>query len=577
MEEKVRRLKQNTLGQYALASFVIMVGLVVASWFVVYAKHKHNIEDLRVHSAAMEQRPVDLGDPYFLDHVIFEANASFWTSYWVVVAGLGALYLTSVLIVWRGYRTMSRQRSKVVNTNAELHERQKLLQTVINSAPVILWSVDSDGVYTFADGKGLETFGMQPSELVGRKFADMYPPDSQGRSHIERALAGEDVSTINKIGWLVFDNHCSPLIDEDGRIVGAVGVSIDITELKQAEDSLRASEARFRALVENTNDFIWEIDAQGRYTYCSPNVASIIGYEAAEILGKTPFDFMPPDDAKRIGERFEDIAAMEEPFTLLIHQFQHKDGWLGFMECSGRPAYDQDGRFRGYRGVDRNITERIQAEEERAKRATELEKALHNLQDTQQQLIQSAKLASLGELVAGVAHELNNPLAAIWGTAQLLVKQSHSEEVKDNRAVIEAETARSVKIVQNLLSFARKHRSEKRCASVNEALLKTLELRAYELRVNNIDLVSDLQEDLPQTWFDFNQMQQVFLNIIINAEQAMSDAHGSGSLTVTSRKVGESIQVTFTNDGPGIPPISRSASSTPSSPPKRWERERGWA
>ncbi|MBI2855310.1 MAG: PAS domain S-box protein, partial [Chloroflexi bacterium] len=282
-------------------------------------------------------------------------------------------------------------------------------------------------------------------------------------------------------------------------------------ELAESEGALRRSEARFRDLVENTNDFIWEMDAQGRYTYCSPSVVSLLGYAPQDLLGRSALEFMAAGEAERLGRQLLPLISSERPYHNFVCCFQGKAGALVHMECSGNPAYDELGHFKGYRGVDRNITERMQREEERARHAVELEKAFHNLQDTQQQLIQSAKLASLGELVAGVAHELNNPLTGIWGTAQLLMRSKLDDAAKANVELIHDESERSVKIVQNLLSFARKHRPEKQCASINEALLKTLELRAYEIRVNNIDLVTDLQEDLPQTWFDFNQMQQVFL------------------------------------------------------------------
>jgi signal transduction histidine kinase len=188
----------------------------------------------------------------------------------------------------------------------------------------------------------------------------------------------------------------------------------------------------------------------------------------------------------------------------------------------------------------RDITERVKWEEEKARL------------DKQLQL--TGRLAAVGELAAGVAHELNNPLAAIQGYAQLLTSKKDLDEVtRKDVDTIYREALRASKITKNLLSFARRHEPEKRLISINEVVEKTLELRAHQMKVNNIELVTELQPDLPRTMADFYQMQQVFMNIVVNAEQAMSEAHGRGRLLVKSEKVGGIIRVSFEDDGPGIP------------------------
>ena len=134
-------------------------------------------------------------------------------------------------------------------------------------------------------------------------------------------------------------------------------------EFNRAKDALRESEARFRTLVESTSDILWEVDENGAYVYCSPNVTLITGYDPEELLGKTPFDFMPPEEAERVAELFKQVAAERKPFALLEHQIIHKHGGIGVIECSGMPVFDEQGQFKGYRGVDRDISERKKAEE----------------------------------------------------------------------------------------------------------------------------------------------------------------------------------------------------------------------
>jgi two-component system, NtrC family, sensor kinase len=175
----------------------------------------------------------------------------------------------------------------------------------------------------------------------------------------------------------------------------------------------------------------------------------------------------------------------------------------------------------------------------------------------QERLLQSEKMVSVGQLVSGVAHELNNPLTGIMGFAQLLLQRGLDETTKRDMETIYSEAERAAKIVQNLVSFARRRRSEKELVNLNSLLERVLELRNYDLRVKNIDLELDLDDKLPDTMVDANQLQQVFLNVIINAEQAMLAARGEGKLTVQTRRHNNGIRISFHDDGPGMEPETR--------------------
>ena len=172
----------------------------------------------------------------------------------------------------------------------------------------------------------------------------------------------------------------------------------------------------------------------------------------------------------------------------------------------------------------------------------------------QERLLQSEKMVSVGQLVSGVAHELNNPLTGITGFAQLLLARDLDDEMKRDVETIYGEAERASKIVQNLLSFARRKRAEKEPADLNVLVERVLELRTYDFRVKNMDLELDLDPDLPKTMVDANQIQQVFLNVVINAEQAMRSANSHGTLRVRSRREGDVIRFTFQDDGPGMSP-----------------------
>ena len=170
----------------------------------------------------------------------------------------------------------------------------------------------------------------------------------------------------------------------------------------------------------------------------------------------------------------------------------------------------------------------------------------------QERLLQSEKMVSVGQLVSGVAHELNNPLTGIMGFAQLLLARDLDEKTEGDVETIYREAERAAKIVQNLLSFARRKRTEKEPANLNSLLERVLELRNYDLQVKSIDLELQLDPKLPETMVDANQIQQVFLNLIINAEQAILAEKERGTLKVRTMREQGNIRVTFEDDGPGM-------------------------
>lgn len=156
----------------------------------------------------------------------------------------------------------------------------------------------------------------------------------------------------------------SVIRDDGGQAVRMLGIVQDITERKQSEDKLLKSEERFRNLVETTSDWVWEVDENAVYTYVSPQIQRILGYRSEEIVGKTPFELMPLEEANRVAAAFKSIAASQKPFNCLENINLHKDGTPVVLETSGIPFFDADGKFCGYRGVDRDITRRKQAEED---------------------------------------------------------------------------------------------------------------------------------------------------------------------------------------------------------------------
>ncbi|HEU5179565.1 MAG TPA: ATP-binding protein, partial [Candidatus Polarisedimenticolia bacterium] len=176
------------------------------------------------------------------------------------------------------------------------------------------------------------------------------------------------------------------------------------------------------------------------------------------------------------------------------------------------------------------------------------------LEEAQNQLVQAEKMSVVGQLVSGVAHELNNPLAGVLGYSQLLLRMNLPEEVRRGLDKIESEAERCRRIVQNLLIFARKNKAEKRAIDLNALLESVLELKAYPLKVDNIQVVRELEKSLPRVMADASQLQQAFVNILHNAQQAMSGQPSPGTLTVRTHRVDGHVKVEIGDTGPGISP-----------------------
>jgi signal transduction histidine kinase len=214
-----------------------------------------------------------------------------------------------------------------------------------------------------------------------------------------------------------------------------------------------------------------------------------------------------------------------------------KDGTEVPIELTS--AYTQYEGERANVAFIRDITERKQAEDRE--------------RQLQEELALSSRLASIGELAAGVAHELNNPLTAVIGYSERLLRNNYDRNTISSLEKINSEALRVSKVIDNLITFARRREPKREYSDINTIVRTALELRAYELKTSNIEVEVELAEDLPEVIADFHQIEQVFLNIILNAEQAMTETQNGGKLIIRTKRLKNSIRISFTDNGPGIP------------------------
>lgn len=319
-----------------------------------------------------------------------------------------------------------------------------------------------------------------------------------------------------------------------------------IEKRREIGNRLRESELRFRSLVESINDWFWEVDTNGVYTYVGPQIKTLLGYDPGEAVGKTPFDFMQPQESRRIKKIFQDLAVDCSPIELLENTLVHKKGHRVVVQTSGLPIYDTHGHFMGYRGTDRDITEKLKLEE--------------RLQHAQ-------KMESIGTLAGGIAHDFNNILHIMIGNAELALDVvPELNPAYDSLEDIKKAGFRASGIVNQLLSFSHKSGNELRPVDIVAVIRETLDLlRAI------IPATIEMRRNLPATdetvIADPNQINQVIMNLCINASQAMDN--WGGIIEVSAEKMalddscekkmpelpkGNYIKVTVRDTGMGIDP-----------------------
>ena len=258
-----------------------------------------------------------------------------------------------------------------VRAEETLRQTHQLVETVFDNTHILIAYLDPQFNFVRVNRAYAKADERDASFFPGWNHFDLYPNDENkaifqrvvdtGETHFSYAEPFEYAENPER-GTSHWDWSLAPIKDVGGKVEGLILSLLNVTERVRADERLRESEARFRNLVETTSDWIWEIDEHGVYTYASPRIRDMLGYEPEEVVGKTPPDFMPPEEAQRVAGIFLPILAAQSPFSNLENKNRHKDGHLVALETSGIPIIDKCGRLRGYRGIDRDITERKQAE-----------------------------------------------------------------------------------------------------------------------------------------------------------------------------------------------------------------------
>jgi PAS domain S-box-containing protein len=411
-----------------------------------------------------------------------------------------------------------------------------------------------------------QMLGYSRAELLQLTWTEMtHPDDLQSNLELFNELLADQRDTyemekrfIRKDGQVIHTMLSVACQRNPDRTVHHLLTSVvDITARVQAERAVETLSERLALAAQVAGMGVWDYDVDGHNLNLDKQMYAIYGLPpGSPVTRKIFLKAVHPDDWGKTREALDDVYR-KKTGGQVEYRILRPDGQLRHIYAAASARLDEHGEVRRVIGINLDITGRKQVEEA-------LRIQYEALQEAQARLLQSEKLASIGQLVAGVAHELNNPLTAVILYSELLQIRYSDPQIRGDLEKVVQEAQRAAKIVRGLLEFARQRAVELRPVALNRLLSDSLEIVAYELRTHNIQCDLRLDPELPLTMADPHQIQQVFLNLVQNAWQAISSVRSAGRLSITSQ-VGAAqfhsdakgskpvIRFIFEDDGPGMP------------------------
>src|SRR6202171_5546616 len=348
----------------------------------------------------------------------------------------------------------------------------------------------------------------------------------------QSVVHGREVTLKKKDGTTIRCLDTSTAVrDSAGRIIRYQGALLDVSHRRQMEQRLEQGQEFARRLVDSFPDPIFVVDTERNYRFISPRVEQALGFTVDEMFKMQIGMLTHPEDRAALMKNFEELIAGDQSFASVEHRVQNRAGEWRRFRTNATPLYDPQRKIIGIVASLRNITD---------------------LKRLEEQLIQSEKLAAMGQMIAGVAHELNNPLTAILGVTELIRDQSADEATKKQLDLAHRQARRPAQIVQNLLDFSRPPAPQKKLVQLNDLLERTLQLHDHSLRRNHIAVQFAPRPDFPPILGDANQLIQVLLNLVTNAEHAIKEVRESGKIQIQLNCSGQHITVRVQDDGAGI-------------------------
>ncbi|MFS0764433.1 EAL domain-containing protein [Peribacillus phoenicis] len=410
-----------------------------------------------------------------------------------------------------------------------LESAQRELQDTIRLQQGMIFKykkINERFIHTQCDGELLYRFGIIPSQVIGKELDDFLPYKNaiDKTAYYKMAWEGEEFVTyedeLNGINYLA---TLRP-IKKAGEVVQVIGSCIDITKRKRAEKALQESEAKYRLIAENMTDIIMLLDTNGTIRYASPSLGKLMGAPLNSYEGKESFDLIHPDDKQSVMIGFGQVLNTMNPLKMEA-RFLKVDGKSVLFEGLGTPVLGENGEPEHFILLGRDITEKREME---------------------QQLSKSEKLSVVGQLAAGVAHEIRNPLTSIKGFIQLLeegiIKKEYFEIICREFKCIE-------EILEEFINLAKPKEIQLKKINIDNILIEVETLLKSKTNLKNVQILHEYKQNLPQIMCDTNQIKQVFINIIKNSIEAIPN---SGFVKIQGNIEGKNVLIKIIDNGIGL-------------------------
>ncbi|MHB8269719.1 PAS domain-containing protein [Bradyrhizobium sp.] len=404
----------------------------------------------------------------------------------------------------------------------EIKKSEDRLQLVIDTIPTLVWRAGPDGIPDFLNHQALYYTGLSLDQAATGWPRAFHPNDKKGMLQkwsaiLESSVRGELEARLRRFDgeyrWFLF--RAEPLHDEAGNIVKWYGSSTDIEDRKRTEEALRESEQRFRDYAETASDWFWETGPDHRVTRVSDHL-NAIGIVPSHLTGVSRWDIAT--DVESEPEKWRLHRAMHiarRPFRDFVYSTVSESGSPVYVRSSGKPFFDASGKFLGYRGTGTDITATIRADH-----------AEQALREAQAELAHVTRVTTLGELTASIAHEVNQPLAAVVANAEACLRwlDRDTPDLAAARRSVEwviNDGCRASDVVRRVRALANKTDIEKVPLEVNNVVREAIALVQRELSNHGVSLRTEFAPALPAIIGDRVQLQQVIINLVMNGIEAM--------------------------------------------------------
>lgn len=473
---------------------------------------------------------------------LFLSMPSFAVCFLAIGLGMEELALFSgfaakiaLLIAFEISKGQLKPTSSILVLKKKLSEAQENFSKLFSILPDPAIIVDGNGKFLALASNVTTITGFQKEELIGANFmtTDLITANSKATvvKNLAKRMLGFHIAPYEielrvKDGKKMQFELNALKIEYEGNPAVMV-IFRDLTERNRLLKSLEQEQQRFQSIAESSGVWIWEVDSYGNYIYSNPVVEKILGYTSEEMIGRNCLNLLCKNDKKQT-ECLKALFISKESFVF-TKQCLHKRGHISILESQGMPVYNDEGKFVGYRGVDRDVTEKKEMETK---------------------LVKSERFAAIGELATMVAHDLRNPLQGI-ATAVHYVKKA-TENVSNEKMTcvlqrIDDSVKYSEKIVRDLLDFSEDFQLQLVAAEPKSIVSQALSGMAIPAKVKLIDKT----QEKPKIDVDLNKIGRVIVNLVSNAFDAMPNG---GTLTISSKEVEKGVEFAFMDNGIGIPP-----------------------